>query len=139
MLDLTNFKKAVQHYNELLNTAYDSAQIESLPKIIQDAIKEAVIQNFEVTYELSWKMMKRWIENNFGADYVDGVNRRELFRLASESLLITDVDQWMIYHKARNETSHTYDAITAEEVFVLASEFIHDVKKLLAVLDSKND
>jgi nucleotidyltransferase substrate binding protein (TIGR01987 family) len=121
MLDLSSFKKAVQHYNELLNTAYDSSQITHLPKIIQEAIKEAVIQNFEVTYELSWKMMKRWLERNFGNEYVDGVNRRELFRLASESLLISDVDKWMVYHKARNETSHTYDAITAEEVFVLAT------------------
>ena len=139
MLDLTSFKKAIQHYNELLITAHNSDQIESLPKILQDAVKEAVIQNFEVTYELSWKMMKRWLETNFSSDYVDGVNRRELFRLASESQLITDVDKWMIYHKARNETSHTYDAITADEVFVLASEFIHDVKKLLMVLEKNND
>ena len=139
MLDLTSLKKSINHYNELLNTAHDSTQTQSLPKIIQDAIKEAVIQNFEVAYELSWKMIKRWLEQNFSSDYVAGVTRHELFRLARESLLINDVDKWMVYHKARNETSHTYDAITAEEVFVLASEFIHDVKKLLVVLESKND
>ena len=45
----------------------------------------------------------------------------------------------MIYHRARNETSHTYDSVTAEEVYTLASEFIHDVSKLFEVLESKND
>ncbi len=139
MLDLTNFKKAIWNYRELLITAYDSSQIAQLSKVIQEAIKTAVIQNFEVTYELSWKMMKRWLEYNFSEDYVAGVSRRELFILAAESGLIKDVDKWMIYHRARNETSHTYDSVTAEEVYTLASEFIHDVSKLFEVLESKND
>ena len=47
----------------------------------QEGIKAGVNQNFKVTYELCWKFTKRWRENNIGATYVDGVTRRELFRL----------------------------------------------------------
>ncbi len=139
MLDLTSFKKSIDALANLVIAVNNSTIFNALNHTLQDGLKSGVIQNFEVSYELSWKMMKRWLENNFNEEYVDGVSRRELFRLARESLLIDNVDKWIIYHKARNETSHTYDSVTAEEVFILASEFIHDVKKLFDTLESKND
>ena len=53
--------------------------------------------------------MKRWLEENVGSASVDGVPRRELFRLAAESRLIADLPRWMEFHQARNQTSHTYE------------------------------
>jgi hypothetical protein len=35
--------------------------------------------------------MKRWLEENVGSASVDGVPRRELFRLAAESRLIEEL------------------------------------------------
>ena len=84
-------------------------------------------------------MIKRWLEENIGSTYVDGVSRRELFRLAAESRLITNVDRWMDYHNARNSTSHTYDEEAAQRVFEEATEFTYDVKKLLMTLEARND
>ncbi|MCX5751487.1 MAG: HI0074 family nucleotidyltransferase substrate-binding subunit, partial [Candidatus Saganbacteria bacterium] len=98
-----------------------------------------VIQNFEFTYELCWKFMKRWLSKNLGSAYVDGIPRYELFRLAGESLLIDNVSLWMDYHDARNETSHVYDKTTAGEVFAAAVKFSEDAKKLLANIEKKND
>lgn len=139
MLDLTSFKKSIDALDKLLVEVTKDEIFDALKPVIQDGLKSGVIQNFEVTYELSWKFIKRWLENNIGNSFVDGVSRRELFRLASESLLISDIDKWMIYHKARNESSHTYDAITADEVFEIAKEFIHDAKRLIKILEEKND
>lgn len=104
-----------------------------------EVIQAGVIQNFEFTYELCWKFMKRWIEVNIGAAYVDGVPRRELFRQAVENRLIDDVDAWMEFHQARNETSHTYNESVAEYVYATALTFVDHAKGLLEKLESNND
>lgn len=139
MLDLTSFQKPLINLEKLVVAVNNLELIQALNETLQDGLKAGVVQNFEVTYEVSWKFIKRWLENNLGNSYVDGVSRRELFRLAAESLLITDVDKWMKYHKGRNETSHIYDALTADEVYHLAMEFVHDAKQLLINLEEKND
>ena len=83
--------------------------------------------------------MKRWLEVNFGSVYVEGVTRRQLFRLSAENRLIEDVDRWMEYHDARNETAHTYDENTAEEVFATARQFLADAETFLRALEARND
>jgi nucleotidyltransferase substrate binding protein (TIGR01987 family) len=83
--------------------------------------------------------MKRWLENSLGTTYVDGVSRRELFRFAAENRLIEDVDQWMIYHQARNIMSHTYNEERAEELYAIAIIFAADAEKLLHQIEAHND
>ena len=83
--------------------------------------------------------MKRWLEANLGSSHVEGVSRRQLFRLSAENRLINDVDEWMEYHDARNETSHTYDEGTAEDVFGTARVFLADAAQLLQALEVRND
>ena len=137
-LDLSSLKKAVASLKNALNVAIP-ASLEAMPENQQEVIKAGVIQNFEFTYELCWKFMKRWLEVNIGTAYVEGVTRRELFRLSVENKLIKDVDQWMEYHDARNETSHTYDQDTADDIFQVAQTFFSDAFELLQILEEKND
>ena len=106
---------------------------------LQEAVRAGVIHSFKLAYELSWKMMQRWLKENIGAASVDGVTQRNLFRLSAENHLIADVERWMDYHKARNSTSHTYNEDTALNVFAEAAEFVHDVKYLLRMLEARND
>jgi nucleotidyltransferase substrate binding protein (TIGR01987 family) len=110
----------------------------SLSNAAKETIRAGVIQNFEFTYELCWKFLKRWLGNNLGSTYIDGVSRRELFRLAAEHHLIDEVEAWMEYHEKRNETAHTYEKTTAEEVFQTAKKFINDAQQLLAHLKKQN-
>ena len=83
--------------------------------------------------------MKRWLEANVGSVYVDGVSRRELFRLAAEHHLIQDVDLWMIYHGAGNQTSYVYDPHIAAAVFGSAAGFFQAAKDFLAAIEARND
>lgn len=105
-------------------------------KLIEDnqdeieIIKSGIIQNFEVSYEISWKLMKKWLEENLGVSVVDGISRKELFRIASQNKLIEDVEKWFIFHEARNLTSHDYDGIKAEDVFRIALTFPTYARKL---------
>ena len=138
-LDLSSFRRAVESLKRTLEVADDRDFMAGLSDSQKDAIRAGAIQNFEFTYELCWKFMKRWLEGNLGSAHVEGVSRRQLFRLSAENKLIADVDQWMEYHDARNETSHTYDEGTAEDVFATAREFLPDAEKLLQALEARND
>jgi hypothetical protein len=82
--------------------------------------------------------MKRWLEHNLGSEYVDGIPRKELFRIAGENRLISRVEDWFAYQQARNETAHTYDVDTAQEVFEVAKRFLGDARALLNNLELKN-
>jgi len=137
-LDLSSFRKAVGSLQRTLQVADDQGFMSGLSDSQKDAIRAGVIQNFEFTYELCWKFMRRWLDVNLGSTYVVGVTRRQLFRLSAEHKLIGDVDKWMEYHEARNETSHTYDENTAEDVFETAREFIADAETLLKALEDRN-
>jgi len=104
-----------------------------------ETLRAGVVQNFEVAYEQSWKMMKRWLEANAGPVEVDGVSRRQLFRLCHENRLIDDVDAWMEFHRSRNETSHTYNAETADDVFSVAGRFLPAAADVFTRISERND
>ena len=136
-LELTSLENAIVSLDRSVRAA---ATFEAtLPPEIKDTVRSGIIQNFEVAYELCWKMMKRWLETNISVESVDGVTRRELFRQAAENRLIDDVDLWMSFHAARNETTHTYDNDTAEEVSDSAKHFVSAAQSLLTSLRSRND
>ncbi|MYB96403.1 nucleotidyltransferase [Candidatus Poribacteria bacterium] len=116
-----------------------TSRVDASDEDLQEAVRAGVIHSFKVAYELSWKMMQRWLKENIGADYVKGLNRKNFYRLAAENLLIADSALWMDYHIARNSTSHTYNEDTTLNVFAEAAEFVHDVKHLLKMLEARND
>ena len=138
-LDLSSLESAKAALDRALSIKQDTQRWQALPELVREAVGSGIIQSFEVAYEQSWKMMKRWLENNISAADVDGVTRRHLFRLAAESDLIGDVDVWMSFHLARNETSHTYNRVKATAVLEMAPEFLLACDSLLSVLIARND
>lgn len=134
-LDYTSLEKAIARLDESFKVV-DEFQSAGSPPLLRTLIS-GVVQHFEFTYELSWKFIKRWLGENLGKSQVDGLSRQELFRLAAEYLLIDSVENWMLFHRARNETSHTYNENTADEVFNIAVRFLPEAIKLLNALKSK--
>jgi nucleotidyltransferase substrate binding protein (TIGR01987 family) len=125
VLDISNLINAVNSLENAIDVyhRYNESDDE-----LRKALQAGVIKNFEFTYELCWKYMKRWIEQNVGSDALDGTTRKELFRHAAENKLIAEVETWFTFHRARNETSHIYDIQTAENVFAVALEFLIHAK-----------
>ena len=124
---------------ELLAKTEDPLFVKGLDPVTRKGLRAGVIQNFEFTYELCWKFMKRWLEKNLGSVYVDSVSKKELFRLAAEHQLIMEVEPWFEYHRARNETSHVYDEGKADAVYAVAVPFSRAARAFLEKLNSKND
>ena len=138
-LELDSLRNSVKSLTDLLAVSENQARMGQLSEVERNGIRSGVIQNFEVTYELSWKLMVRWLNTYIGPGIADGVTRRQLFRIAAENRLIPDVDLWMHYHEARNATSHIYDEEKAVQVYRATREFAHDARRLLEALEARND
>jgi nucleotidyltransferase substrate binding protein (TIGR01987 family) len=139
-LDISSLRNAVAAFERI--TAVYQREVEMAPD--SDAISDTIetmraglIQAFEFTYELSWKYMKRWLQDNRSPEAVSGIPQRELFRLAAENALITDVTKWFEFHKERNRTSHIYDEAVAEEVHKSALEFLPYARDFLSRLEQR--
>jgi len=138
-LEISSLRKGIGSLERAINVAIGKQADDEVSKDEMETIEAGVIQNFEFTYELCWKFMKRWIEENINAETIDGVTRRELFRVSAESKLIIDVNKWMEFHKARNSTSHIYDEKIADEVFAASLSFLPYAKDFLIRLEQRND
>lgn len=130
-LDLSSLEKALASLERAVLRSKDSPEDEE--------IRDAVIQRFEYTYELSWKMIKREIEKNAASpDEIDKISFKDLFRGAAEKGIITDPEHWFNYREMRNITSHTYDLSKAQEVYAAALVFVNDAKNLFEELKLRN-
>ncbi|MCQ2335915.1 MAG: nucleotidyltransferase substrate binding protein [Paludibacteraceae bacterium] len=75
-------------------------------------MSEGLIQRFEFTQELAWKVMKDYEEYQ---GYTDIAGSRDAIRIALEIGLI-DNRAWMETIRDRNNSSHSYDEDTAMEL-----------------------
>jgi len=134
MLDLSSLEKACEALDLALKV-YDKSLLpdDNSEKVL---LRDGVIQRFEFTYELCWKMLKRYLEE-YSLEKADGLNNRELFRIGWEQGLVSDPEKWFHYMKMRNQTSHVYDNAKAEAVYASAREFLPDAQYLLKHLKEK--
>ena len=139
VLDLSTLTASIGALQRALHASATGAQWAGLSPEVREAVKAGVIQNFEVAYEQSWKMMRRWLEVNPVAGDVSGASMRQVYRLAAKAGLIDDVELWMKFHQARNQSSHTYNVKTAELVFSISSQFLPEAQRVLGLLEARND
>jgi len=78
-----------------------------------DVVVDATIQRFEFTYELSWKLMKAYLEYNGNTE---GVSPRRAIQESFKEGLVSDGEGWLQMLQDRNLTSHTYDSETALKI-----------------------
>lgn len=81
-------------------------------------IRDSVIQRFEFTYELAWKMLKLKLED----EGITARTPRETFQEALQAGFIEDGNIWTDMQKQHNLTTHTYDDKLAEEVYQYVCE-----------------
>ena len=135
-LDITPLVRSITVLQESVeDNVRNGSQFSTLQ---QETFRSGIIQNFEIAYELCWKTMKRWIDENVSPDVLFGAPRIELFRRAAENGLIDSVENWMIFHQARNSTSHIYSAAVAAEVYAAAVRFVPEAETFLQNITARN-
>ncbi|MBL7670656.1 MAG: nucleotidyltransferase substrate binding protein [Bdellovibrionaceae bacterium] len=96
--------------------------------------RDGTVRRFEYCYEIVWKLVQRVLKDHgIVAEYPKFVFR-ELGRLG----WIQNVEDWIEFQKARNDTSHEYGVKYAIANYTLAQSFLPLATNLFSVLKSKN-
>jgi len=138
-LDLRTLRAAIASFENALDVVGDTSWFGAQSPRIQATLLAGVIQNFEFVYEISFKMIKRRLDlDSASAGDIDGLNFRDILRLAGETGLVDDVSAWFEYRTMRNITAHTYDPEKAQQVYLGALTFRGDAIALLTQLELRN-
>jgi len=130
-LDTTSLGNAVRRLREGL------ARHEREPT--DEQIRDGLIQRFEFTYELSHKMLRRYLkEITASPDEIERMPFADLIRTGNaQALLRGDWPAWRRFREMRARTSHTYDATVAAEVAAVIPEFVGEAEHLYAELQRR--
>ena len=110
----TNFEKAVLRLESAL---------EDDPDRLSQLEQEGVIQRFEYTFELAWKVLKDKME----ADglRLDRISPKVVIKQAYASRYIENIETWLQMINDRNLMSHTYDSLKFESVLkTIVSDYL---------------
>ncbi|QIM65228.1 nucleotidyltransferase substrate binding protein [Frederiksenia canicola] len=132
MLDFTPLNNAIFRLDEGLSRYYQD---------INDLqIRDGLIQRFEFTYEISHKMLKRYLEQiSPNPEEFDAMHFQDLIRSANErGLLLGNWSDWKQYRDMRARTSHTYDEEIAISVVQGIPKFLSEVQFLQQQLQQRN-
>jgi nucleotidyltransferase substrate binding protein (TIGR01987 family) len=130
-LDLTSLKKALSSLQEVLNELNKDKT--------NEFVKDAAVRRFEYTFELSYKMLRRFLEmSETDRQEIKAMSFADIIRTAStKDLLLNDLEKWAVYREKRNITSHIYDEKKAEEVISIIPDFFKEAEFLLNKLTDK--
>ncbi len=131
------WKQRFENFEYALKTL--SAAIElSITRTLSDLEKQGLIQSFEFTHELAWKVLKDFLENQ-GETEIYG--SKDTVRKSFNSGLIENGEVWIDMINSRNLTSHTYNLETADAIFEKITEhyFIEFIKLQNKLKNIKND
>lgn len=92
----SNYEKAFFQFKQAVETYDDCAEA---------IIKEGIIQRFEFTHELAWKVMKDFLEYE---GYQNITGSRSATQGAFNIDLLKNGQAWMDMIESRNRTVHTY-------------------------------
>ena len=101
-----SFQKACKRVLEITES-------DKSPEDLSELEQEGLIQRFEYTFELAWKVLQDFLKYK-GYEFMQGPNGA--LQKAFEDGLISNHDAWRRMAKARVTTSHTYNEGEAIEI-----------------------
>jgi nucleotidyltransferase substrate binding protein (TIGR01987 family) len=130
-LDITSLGKAVRRLREGLERHKREPTDEQ--------IRDGLIQRFEFTYELTHKMLKRYLKETAASpDEIGRMPFADLVRSGNaQGLLRSDWPAWRRFREMRARTSHTYDAKVASQVASAIPGFLEEAEHFYAELQRR--
>lgn len=110
--------------------------IKDSKKIELSTLKDGVIQRFEFTLELSWKILKTYLVN----EGIDCVNTpKSVVREAYKAGIIKNGEIWIEMIDDRNLTSHIYSQSMADDIYLrITKKYFKELELLFHYLKEMN-
>jgi nucleotidyltransferase substrate binding protein (TIGR01987 family) len=103
---------------------------------LSDLEREGLVQRFEYTWELGWKLLRDYLE--FSGVALATITPAAVIRAAFAARLIEDGDLWMAALEARNRVAHTYDEAAFDRIVAeIAERFAAPLQTLLAFMRAR--
>jgi nucleotidyltransferase substrate binding protein (TIGR01987 family) len=119
-----NYKKALEQLNDAIEVMNERS--------LSNLEKQGLVQAFEFTHELSWKVLKDFLEYRGATDLYGS---RDVVRRAFSLGILEEGEIWMNMIKSRNLTSHTYNEDVVDEIIgVVHSQYVKEFNKLAETL-----
>ena len=120
-------------------TTLKEAWAEYIKDMSNTFVRDSVIQRFEYTFELSHKILRRFLsETEASKAEISEMSYNELIRLGCKrGLLLNDLETWDKYRRLRNLSDHNYDELNADYISVIIPVFIEDIEYLLVKIKEK--
>ena len=138
-LDLAPLDDAIAQLEEAIE--YHGSDLAAGDPALRLHLRAAAIQAFEFTYELSFNMVKRHLEQvSPNPAEFDVMSFKAIMRDAfRRGLVQSEVSIWDTYRKLRGTTSHTYNAGKAQMVFESLPDFLREARFLRDQLQQRNE
>lgn len=135
-IDYSKLKLAIQHLNAQWENYATCDSRPELSPLDRDAIRESVIQRFEVTYDVLWKAIKRYMLYTLGLPDIPN-SPKPILRLAHENgILSDDITFWLNVADARVATSHDYSSTKADACIELLPTFLAALEPMVDHLEN---
>lgn len=99
-----------------------------------EIIRDSAIQRFEIAFDLAWKALKAFLEEEHNAVCT---SPRGCFKEAFHQGVIDHDEFWINITAIRNYTTHTYSEALAEKVYIALPEALQHFQKLLLAIKNK--
>lgn len=120
----------LSNYNKALVQLNNASEL-SKQRTLSELERQGLIQSFEFTHELAWKVMKDFFFHQGNSEIFGS---RDATRAAFKAGLIGNGEEWMSMITSRNKTSHTYSEDTAESII---KSVLEDYIRLLNTFGEK--
>lgn len=130
-INVSSLKKAILQLEDALK--YCGSDLAKQDAKLALHLRAAAIQAFEFTYELSLKMLKRYLSlTELNPNIINEVTFNELIRKGYEKgLLQSELSVWKEYRRERGTANYSYNEENAQEVFENIPAFLNDTQFLL--------
>ncbi len=106
---MEKFESLFKDYQKTLNRLREALNYKKT-----DIVRDSAIKRFELTFDVSWKLTKVFLEEQKG---LQCRSPKDCFRAAFQQEIIDYDDYWIIMTNWRNETVHTYKEELAEKLY----------------------
>ena len=129
------WQQHLNNYTKALAQLTSAVEL-SCTRELSELEMQGMIQAFEFTHELSWNVMKDYLNDQDGGLNLGG--SKDATRLAFSRGLISNGEVWMEMIKDRNLSSHTYDQKTVlGMVSRITSSYLALFSAFQTVMESK--